>query len=414
MAEESNTQAGQSILDRIQNQFVGDKLRTAQSNLSGAQSSLQYLIQQKQDLESQLRDRTFGDRSNSLRLRHQLAEVNQSIASTQSQVNTFQSQVNDPTSLLSDQEKEIIKGAKFGSAVLGEGLTRLGNDEQVKEVLSRFKDQSQGYNAQELQAQRELMNQEINRGGQTQMRALQAQLARAGVRGGVAGSQLRDVALGTLQQKANVEKQLFVENAAARERGLQSYAKALGDIKTFDIGQEQAEKNIILQSGMGFAQMGSAERIGKMQAEAARAAAAARAAGACFTGDTEIEMEDGSFKRIDEICLGDMTSNGKVTAIGKAYAFAPIYFYRGEYCTGSHIVEESGRWIRVEESQDAIKTLLDERTIVYPLDVEGRFYYTKNGLKSYNFTEVEGSCDYEESLRRLNAQRKANVSGISE
>lgn len=411
MAEETK-QAGADMIARLQNQFVGDKLKTAQSSLSGAQASLQGLIQQRQSIESQLQGIDPSNNDIRVRLQNQLADLNKNITSTQGQVNTYQSQVNDPTSMISAQERELIKGSQFGSAILGEGLTRLGADEQVKEVLGRFKDQSQGYNAQELQAQRELMNQEINRGGQTQMRALQAQLARSGVKGGVAGGQLRDVALGTLQQKANVEKQLFVENAAARERGLQSYASALGETKMFDIGQEQAEKNIILQSGMGFAQMGSAERIGKMQAEAAKQAAAAQAAAACFTGETEIEMEDGSYKKIAEICLGDLTSNGKVTAIGKAYAFAPIYFYRGEYCTGSHIVEESGKWIRVEDSQDAIKTLLDDRTIVYPMDVEGRFYYTKNGLKSYNFTEIEGSCDYEESLRRLNAQRN-NVSGVS-
>ena len=411
--------AGQALVGRVQQGFIGDKLTTAQSNLTSTQAQLQQYQQQQQALQQQLSGMKEIDPASGQTNQHyttlqsQLQGINKQVSGAQSSLNTYQSQISDPTSMLSAQEREIVKGSQFGASVIGDGLSRMGDNEAIKDVLARQKDLSQGMNAQELQANRELMNQGINQAGNTQMRALQAQLSRAGVKGGVAGAQIRDASLATMSQKANVEKQLFVEDRAARENSLQRYAQNLGEVTASDIGQEQAEMNIVMQSGMGFAQLGSAERAAAMQAEAARQSAAAANAANCFTGDTEIEMSDGSYKRIDLIELGDELSTGIVSAIGKAYAFAPIYYYRGEYCTGSHVVFDNGEYRRVEDCEDVIETTLGRETIVYPMDVDNGFYYTKNGVKSWSFTEVEGSCDYKESLIQLNRRHlESNVSGL--
>ena len=341
---------------------------------------------------------------------------------------------------------QFSEGAAKGKEIVAPGsLGRLGTDPAIQEALARQKDLSQGMNAQELQANREMMNKGINQAGQSQMRALQSQLGRAGVKGGIAGAQIRDVAMGTVQQKADVEKQLFAGDRAAREASLSTYLSNAANTAQFDIGQQSAEKNIELQSGMAFSSMGSAERSAALQAGAAERAAKLQAdaqqggnssglggmitggilgggvgsvVGAvggvfCFTGDTDIEMADGSYKKISLLELDDETSGGKVTATGKAYAFAPIYYYRGDYCTGSHIVFDNGLWRRVDTCEDAVLTLLDKTNIVYPLDTEKGFYYTKNGVKSHNFSEVEGSCSYEESLNELNRRHlESNVQGL--
>lgn len=339
---------------------------------------------------------------------------------------------------------QFAEGAKKGKEIVAPGsLGRIGSDAAIQAAIAQQKELTSGMSSQEMQARREMAGQEINRAGQTEMRALQAQLARAGVKGGVAGAQLRDIAMGTIQQKANVEKQLMVEDRAARENSLQNYLGTLKGVTEFDLGQQAAEKNVELQTGLAFSGMGSAERASALMAGAYKDAASAQrdalngggggplgtsgvaraglavATGGisevfCFTGDAEIEMPDGEYKKISELELGEETATGKVTAIGKAYAFAPIYFYRGDYCTGTHVVEEGGKWIRVQDSQEAIKTLLDDRTIVYPMDVESGFYYTKNGVKSLSYGIVEGTKESDEALRRINAQRKAANYSISE
>jgi len=419
MAEETKS----SISQNLTNQFAAGAVTSAQANITAQQAALK-AAQDKfaglQEVKAPIQQGGNPSLNNLnidpafIQYTQQRDSLQKEISGLQSGIASNQAIIADPTRVMSAQERELVKGSQFGEAVLGpEGLGRLGTDSTIQGIESRLSDLSKGFSAEELVARKEQMFSGINQATSSQSRALQSALARAGVKGGAAGAQLRDVAIGGIQSKANVERDLFIGDRDARTQGLKDFAQFTGEIKGFDLGQIAKEKDIVLQSGLGFASMGSAERSAALQAAAAERAAAASAAAACFMAGTEIVMADGTYKNIKYIELGDMTSTGEVTAIGQAYAFAPIYMYRGDFVTGSHIVEENGVWIRVEDSEESILTTYNEKAVVFPMDVKGGIYYTRSGIKSWSFTEVEGSYNPEESLRLLNeAMNESNVNRL--
>jgi hypothetical protein len=158
--------------------------------------------------------------------------------------------------------EDTLEGAKFGAAVLGEdGLGRLGDDAKVQETLGRFEDISkQGLSRQEMAAERAQATRSIDSSTQTSSRALQAQLARSGVKGAVAGQQMMQQQFQGMQQKADLSQNLFLKSEQIKREGLKDFSSRLGEVKTFDLGQSAKEKDIIMQAGLGFAQMGSAKR----------------------------------------------------------------------------------------------------------------------------------------------------------
>jgi len=174
---------------------------------------------------------------------------------------------------------DIERGAKFGEQVLGEeGLGRLSEDVDVQETLGRFKDISEkGLSREEVAAERQRMSEGIGRSTQTASRRIQALQAKSGVRGATAGRQLLDVELAGASERAQGERDLFLKSEQIKRTGLADFSSRLGEMKTFDLGQAAAEKNIVLSSGLGFAQMGVSERTAKVQAKAQEAAAASRA-----------------------------------------------------------------------------------------------------------------------------------------
>lgn len=175
----------------------------------------------------------------------------------------------------SQGEKELVSGAKFGEAVIGpEGLGRLGTDPEMQGVLERLKSLSQGMSAPEEQARREQALREINTGSLSQQRALQAQLARAGVKGAAAGAQNTQVVNANIAARGNLEQQLMAQKSDMERRGLTDYSNVLGSTKTFDLSQAAKEKDIILQSALGERQLGEVNRQGLTQAQLAAQAAA--------------------------------------------------------------------------------------------------------------------------------------------
>lgn len=172
------------------------------------------------------------------------------------------------------RERGVEQGQEFAREILGDGLGRLRGNEEVESIISRFQDASQGLDAQALQAEREKIGEEINRGAATSSRELQGLLARSGVRGGIAGRQLTDIQLQAQAQKAGVERDLFLKQAEAKRQGLRDLANVTIQAEQFDLGQEAAEKNILLGTGVGFAQLGSAELSADKQAELLKASQA--------------------------------------------------------------------------------------------------------------------------------------------
>ena len=199
----------------------------------------------------------------------------------QSQINAqagFQGEI-DAGGNLSKQDQSVLSGAQFGAGVLGEeGLGRLGTDTEVQETLGRFKDVAdKGLSRGEVAAERAQAFRGIESNTQTGMRSLQGRLAKMGVKGAVAGQQLIQREIQGAQQKSDIEQNLFLKSEQVKREGLKDFSQRQGAVKTFDLGQSAKEKDIILQSGLGFAQVGSAERVAKFAAERSKEASIASA-----------------------------------------------------------------------------------------------------------------------------------------
>jgi len=91
----------------------------------------------------------------------------------------------------------------------------------------------------------------------------------------------------------------------------------------------------------------------------------------CFLPDTLISMANGSKKKIIDIELKDNVAiGGFVFATGK-FLVNDIYDYKGIKVSGSHLVNEKGNWLRVEDSKLA-KLISTEDTVVYTLGTKNR------------------------------------------
>lgn len=174
---------------------------------------------------------------------------------------------------------DIASGIDAGQGILGaDGLGRLGGDEQILGVLDQFEDiANNGLSTKELEGKRAQAFQGIDRNTQTSLRGLQGRLARSGVKGGIAAKALLQAQGQGDAQKGNVERDLFLESASIQRQGLKDFSQRLGNVKQFDLAQRAKEKDLLLQSGLGVAKLGSGERNAERQAAAARDAARVQA-----------------------------------------------------------------------------------------------------------------------------------------
>ena len=91
----------------------------------------------------------------------------------------------------------------------------------------------------------------------------------------------------------------------------------------------------------------------------------------CFLPNTLISMKDGSKKKIIDIELKDNVAiGGFVFATGK-FLVNDIYDYKGVKVSGSHLVNEKGNWLKVQDSKLA-KLISTKDTVVYTLGTKNR------------------------------------------
>ena len=91
----------------------------------------------------------------------------------------------------------------------------------------------------------------------------------------------------------------------------------------------------------------------------------------CFLPNTLISMKDGSKKKIIDIELKDNVAiGGFVFATGK-FLVNDIYDYKGIKVSGSHLVNEKGNWLKVQDSKLA-KLISTKDTVVYTLGTKNR------------------------------------------
>lgn len=181
-----------------------------------------------------------------------------------------------------ERQRDIVQGSQFAADILGdEGLgrattglnldraqtdynlgrinldTTLGRstastdlarlrDSDIKAIESRFQDASLGMNSAEALARRESALDQINRGTQSASRNLQSQLARFGVKGGAAATQLAGVQMQGLEQKSKFERDLDIQQREAQRQGLLDLANFATQTRQFDIGQSNTEAQLRL------------------------------------------------------------------------------------------------------------------------------------------------------------------------
>lgn len=94
----------------------------------------------------------------------------------------------------------------------------------------------------------------------------------------------------------------------------------------------------------------------------------------CFDEDTEIQMNDGSNKKISEIKFGDvLKDNNRVTGIVKVTVDnSTIYMLDKIIVSDSHMVKHNGEWIKVSMHPNAKKYAFYDKKYLYCLNTESK------------------------------------------
>ena len=300
-----------------------------------------------------------------------------------------------------NRTQDMMQGAKFGEAVIGDGLGRLKDDDTMNAMEAQAAELAKGFSSEEMQARQEKGIEEIQGATQGQSRAAQAALARSGVKGQAAGAQLGAIAQSGVEARGNLERDLTIANRDAQMQGLQLQSGMVGENRRFDIGQAAKEKDIALQAGLGFAQMGSTERGAEANRKAQIKSARAGRAKSCFIRGTKVQMSDGTFKNIEDVQLADYLMEGGIVYNIQASLVDTIYIYNGDLITGNHAVLENGVWLRVKDSK-----LAEKQEGVFPVYNMGNKYHvilTENNIcADYDETDLGSSIDDDKSLEVLN------------
>jgi hypothetical protein len=99
-------------------------------------------------------------------------------------------------------------------------------------------------------------------------------------------------------------------------------------------------------------------------------------------------MADGTKKEVEKIDLGDVVEvGGKVFATGK-FLTEDLHDYKGIKVSGSHMVNENNKWIRVADSKHSKVVDNDEHT-VYVFGSENRRIVVDNILFTDYFEVYE-------------------------
>jgi hypothetical protein len=109
--------------------------------------------------------------------------------------------------------------------------------------------------------------------------------------------------------------------------------------------------------------------------------------GGCFLKGTLVTMADGSTKPVEQVDLKDnVAEGGKVFATGK-FLVENLHDYKGIKVSGSHMVNEEDKWVRVENSKHG-KPLGDDEHTVYVFGSENRKILI-NGILFTDYFEVK-------------------------
>jgi len=129
----------------------------------------------------------------------------------------------------------------------------------------------------------------------------------------------------------------------------------------------------------------------------------------CFAPGTEILMKDGSYKKVEEIKIGEEVAlGGRVTAIGQAEG-TNFVVIKGVHVIETHALYENGKWVRANKSKNIEDSYFKEDGIVYPIITERHLVVTKGQVWADAY-EHDDKADMteKESIEALNEDKKMN------
>lgn len=124
----------------------------------------------------------------------------------------------------------------------------------------------------------------------------------------------------------------------------------------------------------------------------------------CYGRDVEILMQDRSWKKVQDLAIGDRVMlGGEVTAIGQAKG-SFTFDYKGQRVSGQHAVFEDGRFVRVYESKHRSGED-DYQGAIYPVATEQFLLVTRSHIGA-DFCECEGGYEMTpvQRLSKLNRE----------
>ena len=273
-------------------------------------------------------------------------------------------------------KKDFDAGAALGKEILGTGLGRITDDTDVRSSKDLMRTRAQeGLSDIEENAMRDKGLANIQGAEQKAQRGLNASLARSGVRGGAAGQMQVELAAANVNNRRSFETDLLMNDEATKRKSELDFANFSTKIAEFDLGQAAKEKNIMLQTQLATAQLGSTERGATKNMIAQERAAAAK--NGCHVKNTKVKLSNGAYKKIQDIKIGDeLALGGKVLGRGEILTDEDMYTKNSEVFTESHLVPFQGTFIPAGEHPDCLKISSNSTNIVYPLFTENKCYLT--------------------------------------
>ena len=273
-------------------------------------------------------------------------------------------------------KKDFDAGAALGKEILGTGLGRITDDADVRSSKDLMRTRAQeGLSDIEENAMRDKGLANIQGAEQKAQRGLNASLARSGVRGGAAGQMQVELAAANVNNRRSFETDLLMNDEATKRKSELDFANFSTKIAEFDLGQAAKEKNIMLQTQLATAQLGSTERGATKNMIAQERAAAAK--NGCHVKNTKVKLSNGAYKKIQDIKIGDeLALGGKVLGRGEILTDEDMYTKNSEVFTESHLVPFQGTFIPAGEHPDCLKISSNSANIVYPLFTENKCYLT--------------------------------------
>lgn len=176
-----------------------------------------------------------------------------------------------------DVVADVEYGTSYGKEIVGDkslGRITEGATENALVQEGRL-NALKGFDAPELSALRGQAVSQIDSASEGALRRLQGGLAASGVRGATASAAQGEVLNQNIEQKRQLEQGLLIENRSAQQAALDKLQENVVD----DLNRQSSEKFAQLSTGLGFAQIGSAERAGLAAKEAQIKAANASGGG---------------------------------------------------------------------------------------------------------------------------------------